>query len=74
MTQWANVQDSDIKVREFEIKPCYYVYLWINTLVKGITPLSRRYGLKSTSATTPQNWVLFLMAYYWLLNCKAIPV
>ena len=35
----AKVLDCGLKVSEFELQSCHYVYLWNKTLRKGMTPL-----------------------------------
>ena len=48
----AKVLDSDVKVNEFELQSCYYVYLWSNTLKKGMNLIitTHSYGLNSITA------------------------
>ena len=44
----ANVLDSDVETKEFELQSRYYVHLWANSIKKGRNPLiSPAIGQKS---------------------------
>ena len=51
----ANVLNSYIVVREFEIQSRYYVHFWANALGKGMNPhILTRYGLNNSTAVLLQ--------------------
>ena len=54
----ANVQDCDIKVREFELHSYNYVHFQTNTLRKGNATLyTPSNGLNSTTIVLQQGWL-----------------